>query len=258
MDKLRFFFSEILKTLCLAFLGLVAVKAVGTLQAIGAQGKANRLIVWVRGVLYASIMALVIMGARGVGEETAAGIHALASEDAAAHLRLDDAYANALRAVELRPGVIIYWNDLSTAKFIQGQFESVLKDEPVIRMLSGGKPEEDTTLRFAYCHYFLGQYDQVFPLTEQLIQENRFLGPPYVLEGMTYIAQKKYARAKQRFLDLLQMFPVQEAAVEGLAHAHFLMGDPGSTLEVLNATEKFPFSPEARKRFDALKAFYAR
>jgi hypothetical protein len=53
------------------------------------------------------------------------------------------------------------------------------------------------------------------------------------------------------------MFPSQQAAVEGLAHVHFLRGDTASALEVLDQTAKFPFSPEARKRFAALKALYA-
>ena len=257
MDKLQFIFSETLKTLCLIFLGLVAAKAVGGLQALGSQQVPSRWLAAIRGAVYAAILALVIVGARGVGVDTSAGLHALAAESDLGSTRLESAYANALRAVELRPGILFYWQDLSTSKFLKAQFASVLKDEPVLRALSGDKLGDETTVRFASCHYFLGQYDQVFPLTEQVIREDRFNAAPYVLEGMTYMAQKKYARAKQRFLEVLQFLPAQESAVEGLAHAYFLMGEPRGAVEVLNETQKFPFSPEARRRFDALKAFYA-
>lgn len=257
MDEIRFIFSEIFETLCLVFLGLLAAKAAGELRASSSPPVAKMQRAAIRGVLYTVILALVVLGARGVGKDTSAGIHALASEDDLRHLRLDSAYANALRAVELRPGIIIYWKDLSASKFLKGQFESALKDEPVLNALNGGKPDEDSTLRFAYCHYFLGQYDHVFPLTGQLIRDSRYNPSPYVLEGMTYMAQKKFAQAEQKFLNVLQFLPVQQAAVEGLAQAHFLMGDSGGALEVLNQTQKFPFSPEARQRFNALKAFYA-
>jgi len=257
MYKLRLIFSESLMTIILAFLGLVAAKAVASLKERQLAGKPNHGLVWVRGGLYTVILTLVIMGARGLGVDAAAGIHGLASEDDVGNLRLDHAYANALRAVQLRPGMFVYWRDLAVAKFLQGQFDSVLKDEPVFSALRGGDLDEETTLRFAYCHFFLGQFDQVFPLTERVIRGNRFFAAPYLLEGSTYIAQKQLARAERRYLDVLQMFPVQQAAVEGLAHVHFLMGDRGSALDVLNDTVKFPFPPDARKRFDALKAFYA-
>ena len=257
MDEIRFILSETLETLCLVFLGLLAVKAVRELHPRSPPPAAKLRLAAIRNVLYTAILALVVLGARGMGRDISAGFHALASEDDLRHSSLDNAYANALRAVELRPGIVIYWKDLSASKFLQGQFESVLKDEPVLLTLDGGKLDEDTALRFAYCRYFLGQYDQVFPLTGQLIQDSRFNPAPYVLEGMTYMAQKKFARAKQRFLDVLQFLPVQQAAVEGLAHVHFLMGDSGGALEVLNQTQQFPFPPEARQRFNALKAFYA-
>ena len=257
MYKLRLIFSETLMTIALAFLGLVAAKAVASLKETQPGGQPNRGLVWVRGVLYAVILTLVIMGGKGVGVDAAAGIHGLASEDDVANLRLEHAYANALRAVQLRPAMFVYWRDLAIAKFLQAQFNSILNDEPVFRAVTGDNLDEETTLRFAYCHYFLGQYEQVFPLTEQLIRNNRAYTAPYVLEAATLMAQKKLAAAERRYLDVLQMFPVQQAAVEGLAHVHFLMGDRGSALDVLNETAKFPFPPEARKRFDALKAFYA-
>jgi hypothetical protein len=257
MDEIRFIFSETFQTLCLVFLGLLAVKAVGGLRELSPAPAAKMRLAAIRGALYAAIVLLVVLGARGVGTGTSAGIHALASEDDLRHSYVESAYSNALRAVQLRPGIIIYWNDLSASKFREGQFESALKDKPVLSALAGGKLDDDTALRFAYCHYFLGQYDQVFPLTGQVIQDSRSNPAPYVLEGMTYMAEKEFARAEQRFLDVLQFSPVQQAAVEGLAHAHFLMGDSVGALGVINQTQKFPFPPEARRRFNALKAFYA-
>ena len=257
MDKVRFFFSETLMALGLAFLGLVAAKAVGALQAGGSPKNQNRRLAVVRGLLYTAILALVILGARGLGTGVSAGVRALASEGDANTIQLERGYQNALRAVQLRPGNADYWRILSASKFRLGQFNSVLKDQPVLEALSGGKLDEENTMRLAYCHYLLGQYDQVYPLTAGVIQAHRYFAAPYVLEGMTYMAQKKYAQARQRFLDVLQLFPSQEAAVEGLAHAHFLMGDAANALRVLNETQKFPFPPEARKRFDDLKIFYA-
>src|SRR5579864_9430954 len=125
MDEIRFIFSETFETLCLVFLGLLAVKAVGGLRAPSPAHAAKTPFAAIRGVLYAALLFLVVLGARGVGTDTSAGIHALASEDDLRHSRVDSAYSNALRAVELRPGIIIYWNDLSAAKFRKGQFESV-------------------------------------------------------------------------------------------------------------------------------------
>src|SRR5437867_1287365 len=103
MDKLRFLFSESLMGLGLALLGLVAVKAVGGLQAGGSPQNPNRQLAVVRGVLYAAILALVIVGARGLGTGVSAGLRALASERDLNQSRLDLGYQNALRAVELRP-----------------------------------------------------------------------------------------------------------------------------------------------------------
>jgi thioredoxin-like negative regulator of GroEL len=73
---------------------------------------------------------------------------------------------------------------------------------------------------------------------------------------MTYIAGKRYSDAERTFLDVLQMYPSQEGAVEGLAHLYFLWGNPARALAVLDQTPRFPFDPDARKRFEQLKALY--
>ena len=79
MDKLRFVFSETLMALGLAFLGLVAAKAVGGLQAAGSPKDSNRGLAVIRGILYTAILVLVILGARGLGTGVSAEVRALAS-----------------------------------------------------------------------------------------------------------------------------------------------------------------------------------
>jgi tetratricopeptide (TPR) repeat protein len=227
------------------------------LRAPGAANDSDRRLAAVRGFLYTTILVLVILGARGLAVGLAAGIHSWRSETAAANMRIDQAYSIALRAVELRPGELDYWKDLSASKFRKGQFASAIKDEPVFRALNGGKLDEDSMVRFAYCHYFLGEYDQALPMAEELIQNNPNFASPYMLEAMTYTAQRNYARAEQIYLAVLQVFPSQETAVEGLAHIHYLLGHADTALRVLDETKKFPFSPQSRKRFEDLKAFYA-
>ncbi len=256
MDKVRFIFWEAMKTLSLAFLGLLAAKAVGSLQTEGPETAARRL-AFVRGVLYTAVLVMVILGARSVGNDVAAEVYFWASQDNLTHSQIPKAYANALRAVRLRPGVLRYWRELASTKFVQQQFAALLEDQPVFQSLGGGDLEEEDTIRFAYCYFFLAEYDRVIPLTQQLIRENRFYAPPYVLQGMTYTAQKKYPEAERCFLDVLQIFPNRPDAVEGLAHVYFLTGNTTRALAVLNETAKYRFSPEARKRFEALKAFYA-
>lgn len=112
-------------------------------------------------------------------------------------------------------------------------------------------------MRYSYLHYALGQYSEVFPLTQAVIQYNPGYSLPYIVEGMTYTAQKKYAHAEQQYREALRYDPTLEDAVAGLAHVHYLMGDVGGALEVLDATSKLSFPPEARKHFNDLKVLYA-
>ncbi len=245
-----------MKTLGLAFLGLLAVKAIGSLQAGGAQTKVRRL-ARVRGGLYVVAIALVAFCAQNIGFDVAAEVYAGTSMGNLSRREVSKAYANALRAVELRPGMLRYWRALAAAKFALHQFASLTADQPVFRVLSGGELEEEDTYRIAAAYYFRAQYDKVIPLTRQLIRENRMYAAPYVLQGYTYMAQKKFPEAQRSFLEVLQMFPTQQSAVEGLAHVHFLAGNQAGALGVLNETAKFPFPPEARQRFEALKALYA-
>jgi len=255
VDTFKFIFWEAMKGLSLALLGLLAAKAVASLGASGAGGQ-NRLRV-VRGALYAAILTLAALGAQAVGKDLAARFYFSAAQDDLARSDAPRAYTNALRAVELRPANLLYWRLLERSKFSQQQFASMLADRPVFDSLSGGRLEEEDALRFAFAHFFLAQYDQVVPLTRQIIAENRYYGEPYVLEGFAYSGKKNYAEAERCFLGVLQLFPSTEDAVRGLASAYFSTGQRARALAVLDETQKFPFSPAARQRFQDLKEMYS-
>jgi tetratricopeptide (TPR) repeat protein len=256
VNEIRFVFWEVIKTLALILLALLSAKAIGGLRTAGAPDRSRRLRL-VRGLLYFVLLALVGVGALGIGDDVAAELYFTASGDNLDRAQLGQAYNNALNAVRLRPSVLRYWQMLAATKLRQGQFESLLEDQRALQALSSGRLEESDAMRYALAQFFLGQYEQVIPLTRQLIRNNRFYAAPYVLQGNTFLALKNYPEAERSFLDVLQIFPSQEDAVEGLAHAHFLTGDTRQALAVLDETARHPFPPEARKRFASLKALYA-
>jgi tetratricopeptide (TPR) repeat protein len=256
MDLMRFIFWTAIKILGMAFLGLLAAKAVSALRPSGPEESRDQL-KWVRGLLYAAILALVISGARIVGTDISAENYALTSQQDLSRSQPTKAYVNALRAVELRPGAIHYWHGLTNAKFALRQYASLVADRPVLLALGGGELLEEDAYSCATAYYFLAEYDKVLSLTQQMIRENHVYAPAYVLQGYTFLAQKKYAQAEKTFLQILQMFPTMQVAVEGLAHAHFLEGDRAAALSVLAQTSNFAFPSEARQRFEALKALYA-
>jgi tetratricopeptide (TPR) repeat protein len=203
------------------------------------------------------ILALVVAGAQTIGYDLAAEAYMHASAGDLAERQREKAYLNALRAVALRPGTLRYWQSLSNAKFAQQQYASVIADLPVLVALGGGTLEEGDAHRIAASYYFLGQYDKVHPLTQAMIRENRVYAAAYVLEGYTNLAEKEYDRAAKTFLEVLQLFPSHQAAVEGLAHAQYLRGNRAVALSVLDQTAQFRFPPGARQRFEALKELYA-
>lgn len=256
MELARFIFWTAIKILGLAFLGLLAAKAVSGL-CYSNVAKSRDVLKWVRGVLYAAILVLVVLSARIVGTDIAAEIYARTSERNLSRSELVKGYVNALRAVELRPGEIRYWHALASAKFALKQYSSLLADQPVLRALGKGKLQEEDAYSCAAAYYFLAQYDKVLPLTQQMIRENHVYAAAYALQGYTFLAQKRYSEAEKTFLQVLQMFPTMRVAVEGLAHAHYLEGDKAAALSVLAQTSNFAFPPEARQRFEALKALYA-
>jgi tetratricopeptide (TPR) repeat protein len=246
MGEIRFIFWEALKTVALAFLALLSAKAIGGVRAAGIA----------RGILYCALLTLVAWGALGVGYDVAAELYFTASRDNLDHSQVEKAYSNALSAVRLRPGVLRYWQMLAGTKLLEHQFQSLLEDQEALRSLGGGRLEEPDAFRCAMAHFLLGQYEQVIPLTQGLIRSNKFYAAPYILQGNTFLALKKYPDAERSFLDVLQIFPSQEDAAEGLAHVYFLMGDTPRALAVLDETARYPFPPEARRRFASLKALY--
>jgi predicted Zn-dependent protease len=253
MNIVHFIFLTALKTLSLVFLGLLATKAVSGLRS----GQAEKRLKPLQGGLYALILALVGLSAYNLGNDVAAANYAWSSQKSLAQFQYGKAYSNALRAVELRPGVIEYWEVLEDAKFAQHQFASLIADLPVLLALGKGRLNEGFGFRLASSYYFLAQYDKVIPLTLQIIQANREFAAPYVLQGYTLMAQKKFPESERAFLTVLQKFPGQQAAVEGLAHVYFLTGNKAGALSVLSETGKYSFPADARQRFEALKALYA-
>jgi tetratricopeptide (TPR) repeat protein len=211
---------------------------------------------WVKPALYALILALAGVGAWEAGNDVAAEVYMWSCDSNLGHGDLDKAYSNAIQAVSLRPNSMTYWHSLIQTKMRLGQLQSVLDDEPAMRALSKGNLDEVDEYQFALCSYFLGQYDKVVATTLRLIRQNPSYAAPYVLQGLAYTAEKKYPEAQQSYLAVLQIFPNHQAAVEGLARAYYLGGDRQQARAVLDETEKFPFPPPARERFEALKGLY--
>ncbi|MGA2982390.1 MAG: tetratricopeptide repeat protein [Terriglobia bacterium] len=247
MEVIRFVFWEGIKVLGLVLLGLVSTKSVAALSVCKA---------WVKPALYALILALAGVGAWEAGNDVAAEVYMWSCDSNLGHGDLDKAYSNAIQAVSLRPNSMTYWHSLIQTKMRLGQLQSVLDDEPAMRALSKGNLDEVDEYQFALCSYFLGQYDKVVATTLRLIRQNPSYAAPYVLQGLAYTAEKKYPEAQQSYLAVLQIFPNHQAAVEGLARAYYLGGDRQQARAVLDETEKFPFPPPARERFEALKGLY--
>jgi tetratricopeptide (TPR) repeat protein len=255
MEAFEFIFWEAMKVLGLSFLALLAVKIVSSLPASGL-GDATRLRK-VKAGLYSVIVALVVIGAWNAGYDLAAESYFWGSQRASEAGRSAKAYDDGLRAVHLRPGIIGYWRALVNAKMNLRQFESALDDLAAFESLGGGQLQEEDAYRFALCSYILGRYGDVTSVTQRLIHGTPAYAAPYILQGLAYLSQKKYPEAEQSFAGALRVLPNHQAAVEGLAHAYFLAGDRAQALSVLDETTQRPFSPQARERFQALKALYA-
>ena len=247
MEAARFIFWESVKVIGLVLLGLVAIKSVA---ALAVRQK------WMKTALYGLILGLAITGAWQVGNDVAAEVYMWTADSSLARGDLAKAYANALQAVSLRPHSLSYWRSLLEAKMRLQQFQSVLDDQPAVRAVSGGELDEADEYRFALCSFFLGQNDNVVATTLRLIRRNPSYAAPYVLQGWAYLSEQRYPEAQQSFLAVLQMFPTNQAAVEGLARAFFLGGERAQARAVLEQTTKYPFLPAERQRFEALKGLY--
>lgn len=249
MARFEFIFWEAVKALTLLVLALLAVKAVRTFAR--ERGRSGLVL-----ALYGAIVVLATLGARTVGLDIAAEVYNWVGEKNLDRHQWAAALGNALRAVELRPGVLSYWDLVARAKFSTHQYASLLRDEPVFRALNPRGLGEDDLMRFAYCRLFLGQYREVIPLADDVIRLNPGYPKAYVIEGLAEAGLRRYGDAEHNFLKALQILPTQADAVEGLAHVYFLMGSTDRALAVLDTTARYSFSPEARERFQALKALY--
>jgi tetratricopeptide (TPR) repeat protein len=247
LEPIRFVFWEVVKIIALVFLGMFSAKSVAALVARQS---------WVRTVLYGLILGLASWGAWITGNDVAAEVYMWTADSNLEHGDLIKAYSNAFEAVSLRPASLTYWHVLIQTKLRLQQLQSVLDDEPAVLALSKGEMDEVDEYQFALCSYMLGQNDKVVATTLRLIRENPAYAAPYVLQGLAYTAEKKYPEAQQTFLTVLQIFPNNQAAVEGLAHAFYLGGDCQRALVALKETEKHSFLPPARQRFEALKGLY--
>ena len=254
MNELQFTLAESLKALALLFLALFATKALEAMPRASDRAARYRLI---RTAGYALTAALAIWCARGLGIEVSAGVHNFAAAAALSRQEPGRAYTNALRAVELRPGVVAHWENLERSKITLRQFASALRDESALTAASGGELDEADALLYAWCHYDVGDYDRALAGTEALIHKNPYFAAPYVLKGMVRIAEKDFDQAEKTFLAVLQMFPDDPQAVEGLAHAYYLSGNRVRAEEVLRQTEQYSFPPAARRRIEELKRLYA-
>ncbi|HUY15436.1 MAG TPA: hypothetical protein VMX16_17670 [Terriglobia bacterium] len=255
MERIQFIFWELTKVLVLIFLGLVSVKAVGALRT-GDESGGTKWVTPVRYAVYAVILALAILGADIAGYDLAAESYYWVSGTNLSKLQLDKAYSNALRAVELRPGILRYWQQLAQVKLRAHQYDSVIEDESKIKELSGGQLSENDAVRLAASDLVMGHYHQVLSITSRLLRANSSYAVPYILRGQAYLSLKDYANAEKTFLQVLQRVPTMTPAVEGLAHAYYLSGDTARCLAVLNATAKYAFSPGERKHFEDLKDLY--
>ncbi|HEV2419188.1 MAG TPA: tetratricopeptide repeat protein [Terriglobia bacterium] len=255
MEISHFIFVEGLKAFALIFLVLLAVKIISAMR-LGALHSARKP-GWVKWALYLLVIVIAIAGAAAIGDDVAAELYYRASSKNADRGEVPLEYLNALRAVQMRPSNLRYWQALDEAKVAAHQFQSTLDDEPVFLRLSAGKLSDTDEIRFGTCHYFLGQYEQAVQSSKQVIKRSPYYPIAYALEALSYTALKQYQAAETAYLTLLGMVPTDADAVTGLARAYYLAGDAPRAIAVLNATRHYSFSPPLRKHFEDLKALYA-
>ncbi|MGH9470383.1 MAG: hypothetical protein ACRD1N_08595 [Terriglobia bacterium] len=255
METPHFIFWEAIKAFGLIFLALLAAKIISALPISSPKGSRRAKIV--KPALILLVVALVVLGAKALGTDVAAEIYYSSALGNLAHGEVPLACSNASRAVARRPRDLRYWEALDRAKVAARQYASALQDEPALRALAGGVLDADDAARFATCRYQLGQFGEVVSDTQRILQKDRFYPFAYLLQGMAYIALKQYSAAEDSLLRLLGMFPTQADGVAELAQAYYLAGDLPRALAVLDATRRYTFPPQARARFEELKAFYA-
>src|ERR1700733_1945816 len=123
LEPFEFVFWEVLKAFALVVVALLTAKAVKSFLGSSRPWAASRLL------LYAAILTLVVLAAQTLGLDVAGEVYSWASQRNLDHRDYVLAYSNAVRAVDLRPGVLRYWQLLARSKFDLRQFDSVLRDE---------------------------------------------------------------------------------------------------------------------------------
>lgn len=219
LEQFEFVFWEILKSFALVVLALLAAKTASSFLASDPRFSPPRLL------LYGLILVLVGLGARTLGLDVGAEVYYWAGHKNLDHHEYALAYRNASRAVDLRPGVLAYWQLLARVKFSVHQFDSLLRDQAAMNALSPNGLDEDDLLRFAYCHYFLGEYGDAASLAKQFIARNPSYPKAYILLAGAEIGLRQYAEAERDFTKSLDILPTQADAVEGLAQAYYLGGN---------------------------------
>jgi len=255
LEQIRFIFWELLKILGVSFLSLLAVKGVASLQVKESGTLVSRL-ARAKLLLYGLVLAMAVFAAWNFGYDIAAQAYYRASVSDTQRSHPANNYLTALQAVQLRPGILDYWQALESAKFSLAQWASVVDDQAAMQRVAGRDLDEVDAYRVAVCLYYLGRNEEGLPITERLIRQNSLYLPPLILQGRFLIAQKRYAEAERVLTSALNILPTDQLAVEGLAHAYFLEGNRQQALRVLADTSKFTFPLEAQKRFEALKGLY--
>ena len=249
LEPFEFVFWEGLKAFALVVAALLAAKDAKSFAApVRPAGRS-----W---ILYAVILVIVAFGSRTLGMDVAAEVYSWAGQKNLDRREYVLAYSNAVRAVNLRPEILRYWQLLARSKFSLRQFDSLLRDEPALRSFSSQGLDEDDLLRLAYCHYFLGQYSDGIVLTKQFIARSPTYPKAYILQGQAELNLRQYSEAEHDFMTSLQILPTQSDAVEGLAHAYFLSGNTAQAIAILDATSHYSFPSPSRRRFQALKDLY--
>lgn len=254
-ETLRFFLVQGVGVLALIVLALVSVK--GFLAFSGVRpGKSS--LRWVRWFGVAVTLSLAVWGAYGIGRNVAAEVSFLSGLYRFRGEEREQAFENAVRAIQFQPGNIRYWKYLTSVKMSMHQFSSALEDRPVYLKLGRGSIEVEDRYRFASCHYFLEDYELAVADLKSLAKEYPYFPAAQMLLGVTYTAQKNYRQAEEVLLALLQRFPSHQIAVEGLARVLYLQNRNEHAVRLLEQTRKVPFSPAVRKHFDELILLYGK
>jgi hypothetical protein len=146
LEQVRFIFWELLKILGVSFVSLLAVKGVASLRVTESGALASRL-ARAKLLLYTLVLAIAVFAAWNFGYDIAAEVYFRASASDTQRSHPAKNYLNALQAVQLRPGVLHYWQALESAKFSLGQWASVVEDVPAMRRVAGRDLDEVDSYR---------------------------------------------------------------------------------------------------------------